>query len=178
MPPTMESQAIGHDLDEEGLTTRARALGSLLVGGEVLLLEGPMGAGKTTFTRALAEGMGALRPERVTSPTFALCLVHPGQPTLVHLDLYRLDGDPGALDPGGPAGAAAESLGLESDELVGPDRVVVVEWPDRWASPPTDHLRIIIDRPQGILSRRSLRAVAGGPRSAELLGRWIASNPA
>lgn len=174
MPATMEKQAKGHDLDEEGLMMRARALGSLLVGGEVLLLEGPMGAGKTTFTRALAEGMGVLRPERVTSPTFALCLVHPGRPALVHLDLYRLEQDPDALDPGG-LGAAAESLGLESDELIAPDRVVVVEWPDRWASPPTDHLRIIIDRPPGILSRRSLRAVAGGPRSAELLRCWNAS---
>ncbi|HFE46241.1 MAG TPA: hypothetical protein ENJ18_12220, partial [Nannocystis exedens] len=46
------------DLDEPGLKERARALGRLLKGGDVLLLDGAMGSGKTTFTRALAEGLG------------------------------------------------------------------------------------------------------------------------
>src|SRR5687767_2656579 len=98
------------------MTMRARALGSVIrelmareagAGGSpdphdpggaidegpVLLFHGPMGAGKTTFTRALAEGLGVARPDRVCSPTFTLCMVHvgtPGSPTLVHVDLFRL----------------------------------------------------------------------------------------
>ncbi|MCA9637501.1 MAG: tRNA (adenosine(37)-N6)-threonylcarbamoyltransferase complex ATPase subunit type 1 TsaE, partial [Myxococcales bacterium] len=109
---------------------------------------------------------------------FALCLTHPGPRPLVHLDLYRL-GDPGALgdaeDPGlGGAGAAAEALGLGSGELVGDDRVVIVEWADRWISPPEDRLEITIDRPRGSLTRRHLEARATGPRAADLLDRWVA----
>ncbi|MEZ4454366.1 MAG: tRNA (adenosine(37)-N6)-threonylcarbamoyltransferase complex ATPase subunit type 1 TsaE [Nannocystaceae bacterium] len=170
---------IGEGLTEAEVTARARALGRLLQGGEVLLLEGSMGAGKTTFVRALAGGLGVFRPERVSSPTFALCLHHPGPIALVHLDLHRLGGgdpdsdDPLVLDPGAASGASAEALGLASGELEGPGRVICVEWPDRWISPPEDHLKIAIDRPRGSLDLRTLRAVAGGPRSARTLDRWI-----
>jgi tRNA threonylcarbamoyladenosine biosynthesis protein TsaE len=165
---------VAEDLDEDGLTACARALGTLLEGGEVLLLEGSMGAGKTTFTRALAAGLGVDRPERVTSPTFALCMIHAGPLRLVHLDLYRLpegveDDDDGV---GEGVSAAAESLGLDSGELPGGDRVVVVEWPDRWISPPEDHLRIAIVRPRGTLTKRHVRALACGPKASALLSRW------
>lgn len=175
---------LGDRLSEAEITARARALGRLLQGGEVLLLEGPMGAGKTTFVRALAAGLGVSRPERVSSPTFALCARHPGPIELVHLDLHRLGGDdpdlehPGALDPGAASGASAEALGLASGELEGPGRVICVEWPDRWISPPEDHLKIAIHRPRGSLDRRTLRAAARGPRSSRLLDRWIAELPA
>lgn len=170
---------IGDRLSEAEVTARARALGRLLQGGEVLLLEGPMGAGKTTFVRALAAGLGVFRPDRVSSPTFALCLHHPGPVALVHLDLHRLGGDPDSddppiLDPGAASGASAEALGLASGELEGPGRVICVEWPDRWISPPEDHLKITIDRPRGSLDLRTLRAVARGPRAAAILDRWIA----
>ncbi|MEZ4384561.1 MAG: tRNA (adenosine(37)-N6)-threonylcarbamoyltransferase complex ATPase subunit type 1 TsaE [Nannocystaceae bacterium] len=165
---------VAEDLDQDGLVACARALGTLLQGGEVLLLDGAMGAGKTTFTRALAAGLGVDRPDRVTSPTFALCMIHPGPIRLLHLDLYRLpeadadDGEGAALG----VQAAAEALGLDSDELAGEDRAVVVEWPDRWISPPEDHLRIAILRPRGTLTQRHIRALAGGPKSSELLSRW------
>lgn len=171
---------IGERLTEAEVTARARALGQLLRGGEVLLLEGPMGAGKTTFVRALAAGLGVLRADRVSSPTFALCARHPGPIELVHLDLHRLGGgdpdleDPGDLDPGAASGASVEALGLASGELEGPGRVICVEWPDRWISPPEDHLRIAIQRPRGSLDLRTLRAAARGPRSARTLDLWIA----
>ncbi len=157
------------DLDEAALKERARALGRLLKGGDVLLLDGAMGSGKTTFTRALAEGLGVNRPDRVTSPTFALCLVHPGPLTLVHIDLYRLSGHEEGVS------AAAEALGLEDADLCGDDRVLVVEWSERWISPPPDHLRITIMRPQGVLTRRLLQARASGRRSSERLSEWSAA---
>jgi tRNA threonylcarbamoyladenosine biosynthesis protein TsaE len=83
----------------------------------VLLLSGPLGAGKTAFVRGLARGLG-LDPDEVSSPTFTL--VHEyrgGRLRLFHADLYRL----------GRAGA--EDLGL--DELGVRDGVLAIEWPDR-----------------------------------------------
>jgi tRNA threonylcarbamoyladenosine biosynthesis protein TsaE len=166
---------LGHDLDETALTAAARALGSLLRGGELLLLDGAMGAGKTTFTRALAEGLGVDRPERVTSPTFALCLIHPGPRTLVHIDLYRRGEADDVQRSGHTGGAGAAALGLDSGELAGPDRILAVEWAEYWISPPEDHLRIAIVRPPGVAASRTLEATAAGPGAADLLDRWIAA---
>src|SRR5438874_4865291 len=64
-------------------------LGELLVGGELMLLEGQLGTGKTTFTQGLAQGMGIT--EMISSPTFTLLKEYRGQPRLFHFDLYRLD---------------------------------------------------------------------------------------
>ncbi len=97
----------------------ARDLAALLVPGDVLLLSGTLGAGKTTFVRGLAEGLG-VDPSEVSSPTFTL--VHEyrgGRLALYHADLYRLEA------------AAADELGLE--ELGAKDGVLAIEWPDRLA---------------------------------------------
>src|SRR5260370_37372469 len=74
-------------------------LGELLQGGELILLDGKLGTGKTTFTQGLAQGMGIT--ENINSPTFTLLKEYPGQlrpglpprrgPALYHFDLYRLD---------------------------------------------------------------------------------------
>ena len=86
--------------------------------GDVLLLDGPLGAGKTCLTRGLARGLGA-DPGSVLSPTFALVReVTGGRLPLHHIDLYRLE------DP-----KEAASLGL--DELFDGDGLSVVEWPER-----------------------------------------------
>jgi tRNA threonylcarbamoyladenosine biosynthesis protein TsaE len=95
----------------------ARALAAGFAGGEVVLLYGELGAGKTTFVRGLARGVGA-DPDEVASPTFVLLTSYPGRLTLHHADLYRLRGD----------GDEAE-IGLE--ELPGPAGVLAVEWPER-----------------------------------------------
>ena len=95
----------------------ARDLAQTMLAGEVLLLSGDLGAGKTTFVRGLAEGLG-IPPDAVSSPTFAL--VHEyrsGRLVLYHADLYRLDA------------AGAGELGLE--ELGVRDGILVIEWPDR-----------------------------------------------
>ena len=96
-----------------------RELAATLRAGDVLLLSGDLGAGKTTFVRGLAEGLG-IDPADVSSPTFTL--VHEyrgGRLTLFHADLYRLER------------AATDDLGLE--EIGVHDGVLAIEWPDRLA---------------------------------------------
>jgi len=100
----------------------AADLASSFRGGEVVLLSGELGAGKTTFVRGLARGLGA-DPEAVASPTFVLLTSYAGRLTLHHADLYRLSG-----------GGDERELGLE--ELPGPRGVLAVEWAERLSRPP------------------------------------------
>lgn len=74
-------------------------LGAVLRAGDLVVLTGDLGAGKTTLTQGIAEGLGVRGP--VTSPTFVIARVHPslvGGPALVHVDAYRLGGDLSQLD--------------------------------------------------------------------------------
>jgi len=90
-------------------------LGRRLQKGDLVLLRGELGAGKTTFVRGVARGIGSAAP--VASPTFQLVRIYPGRLQLAHVDLYRLeDGD------------ELRDLGL--DELLDAG-AVVVEWGDR-----------------------------------------------
>ncbi len=113
--PWIETQGCPSPEATEALGEKmAKDLGA----GDIVLLEGPLGAGKTCFTRGLARGLGA-DPDAVLSPTFALVREVPGgRLALHHVDLYRLEG---------PHETA--SLGL--DELFDGDGVSVVEWPER-----------------------------------------------
>jgi tRNA threonylcarbamoyladenosine biosynthesis protein TsaE len=95
----------------------AEALAGRFRGGEVVLLSGELGAGKTTFVKGLARGVGA-ESEEVASPTFVLLTSYPGRLTLHHADLYRLAGD-----------GDDQALGLE--ELPGAKGVLAVEWAER-----------------------------------------------
>jgi tRNA threonylcarbamoyladenosine biosynthesis protein TsaE len=95
----------------------ARELAATLEAGDVLLLSGDLGAGKTTFVRGLAEGLG-IDPAEVSSPTFTLLHEYRGgRLALYHADLYRLDK------------TATEDLGLEETGVR--DGVLAIEWPDR-----------------------------------------------
>ena len=113
----------GHVWSLETLET-TRALGRWLAGelptGAILLLSGPLGAGKTSLVQGLAEGLGI--SEAITSPTFALAQHYPqGKPQLVHLDLYRLE------QP-----ASADELFLqEEEEARAAGALMAVEWPER-----------------------------------------------
>ena len=130
-----------HSEDETAAV--ARALAGALSAGDVLLLSGNLGAGKTAFVRGLAAGLG-INPDDVSSPTFTL--VHEyrgGRLTLYHVDLYRLDR------------AATEELGLE--EMAVADGVLAIEWPDRLTHTPPGAKTINID----IIDESTRRISAG-----------------
>lgn len=93
------------------------ALGHSLVGGIVIGLIGPLGAGKTQLVKGIAAGNAADKPYSVTSPTFTLIHEYPGRISLYHVDVYRLT-------------APSELTALGFDELIRPDTAVVVEWAD------------------------------------------------
>ena len=106
----------------------ARRLSRCLVGGDVLLLQGNLGAGKTEFVKGLAEGLQVT--DLVTSPTFTLLNVYHGAMPLYHFDLYRLE-DTEELD----------NIGFT--EFLGGDGVAVVEWPDRFPTEMSlEHIRV------------------------------------
>jgi tRNA threonylcarbamoyladenosine biosynthesis protein TsaE len=131
-----------------------RRLGRALGVGDVIGLVGPLGAGKTTLTQAIAEGAGVPASRHVASPTFALVNEHPGRIPFVHADLYRVR-------------SPAELAELGLDEAY--DRAAaVIEWIDRFPeAAPADHLRVTLSpAPDG---SRQVTAVPLGPSSARLL---------
>ncbi|MFD8546473.1 tRNA (adenosine(37)-N6)-threonylcarbamoyltransferase complex ATPase subunit type 1 TsaE [Streptomyces sp. NPDC059649] len=115
-----------------------RRLAPLLRPGDLVLLTGELGAGKTTLTRGLGEGLGVRGA--VTSPTFVIARVHPsltGGPALVHVDAYRLGG---GLD---------EMEDLDLDVSL-PQSVVVVEWGEgKVEELSEDRLHVVIGRAVG-----------------------------
>jgi tRNA threonylcarbamoyladenosine biosynthesis protein TsaE len=123
---------------EEETRTLGATIGGLLQPGDVVLLHGDLGSGKTTLTQGIAKGLGI--DEYVQSPTFTIVAEHAGQTgdgeplMLYHLDLYRL------TDP-----AELESFGYE-DLVTQSDGVVVVEWPERAGDIlPDEYLLVVID---------------------------------
>jgi tRNA threonylcarbamoyladenosine biosynthesis protein TsaE len=112
-----------------------RELAATLAAGDVVLLFGDLGAGKTAFVRGMAEGLGAARDD-VSSPTFTLIQEYRGgRLPLVHVDLYRLN-DPREVD----------DLGL--DEIAA-DAVMAIEWADRLPSPPAGAIVVRLSHGSG-----------------------------
>jgi len=107
---------------EDATRALAAAFAAELSAGDVVALVGPLGAGKTAFVRGLAEGLGLMPDERVSSPSYALVNEYAlasemrGATLLVHLDLYRIEGDD-----------ALEGIGFGD---FGDHAIVVVEWPE------------------------------------------------
>jgi tRNA threonylcarbamoyladenosine biosynthesis protein TsaE len=142
----MEAPAAPHDPVETELTVTSpeqmrelgRKLAKLLRAGDLVMLTGELGAGKTTLTRGLGEGLGIRGA--VTSPTFVIARVHPSLgdgPPLVHVDAYRLGG---GLD---------EMEDLDLDVSL-PESVIVVEWGEGKVEELTDdRLEVLIHRTVG-----------------------------
>ncbi|WP_369164737.1 tRNA (adenosine(37)-N6)-threonylcarbamoyltransferase complex ATPase subunit type 1 TsaE [Streptomyces sp. AFD10] len=143
----------------EQMQELGRRLARVLAPGDLVMLTGELGAGKTTLTRGLGEGLGVRGA--VTSPTFVIARVHPslsGGPALVHVDAYRLGG---GLD---------EMEDLDLDVSL-PESVVVVEWGDgKVEELSDDRLRVLIDRATGDTDdeRREVTLVGIGARWAGL----------
>jgi tRNA threonylcarbamoyl adenosine modification protein YjeE len=117
-------------LDLAGVEALARDLATTLPPRAVVWLDGPLGAGKTTFARAFVLGRGAT--VAATSPTYGLVHRYPGpRGDAVHLDCYRL------RDP-------EEAADLDWESALAAD-VLLIEWPERagaWAPPPTIRVRL------------------------------------
>lgn len=109
-------------------------IGEQLEAGDLLILTGPLGAGKTTFTRGLAEGLGVRGP--VQSPTFVIARTHPslvGRAPLVHVDAYRL----------------ADAAELDDLDLDFEGSVVIAEWGAGLVEERGSWIEIVIERPTG-----------------------------
>jgi tRNA threonylcarbamoyladenosine biosynthesis protein TsaE len=151
------SVTMRRSVDEAELTAWAVALAPPLRDGGVVYLRGDLGAGKTTFARALLRALGV--GQRIKSPTYSLIESYTvADRTLHHLDLYRI-ADPGEL----------EWLGLP--DLADPAAVLLIEWPERGgdALPPAD-LLVQLDH-AGATRDLSARAVTA--RGARLLEQGL-----
>ena len=146
-------------------------LGELLQGGELILLDGQLGTGKTTFTQGLAQGLDII--ENINSPTFTLLKEYKGQPqpgistgalsyykrpALYHFDLYRLDNPDEIVD-----------LGFE--DYFFSDGVSVIEWAEKASSFwPEEHLTVRLKMMSE--TKRGLLFIATGERYCELLRQF------
>jgi len=123
-----------------------RLLGELVEAGEVFLVNGPLGAGKTCFAQGLAAGLGVPADQPVTSPTYSLMHIHNGRIPFYHFDLYRLT----HLD---------DLSDLGYDEFAEGDGLTLVEWADRIVSELDATLEIVIERIDDRKRRFNFRAI-------------------
>lgn len=125
---------------EDETSAAGERFAARLSGGDVLLLYGDLGAGKTAFVRGLARGLGA-SPDDVSSPTFTLIQEYRGRLTLYHVDLYRLQ--------------SIEAADLGLDELRTNDALMAIEWAERWNERPPDAWEVTFEHQGG--DRRTVR---------------------
>ncbi|MCW5808305.1 MAG: tRNA (adenosine(37)-N6)-threonylcarbamoyltransferase complex ATPase subunit type 1 TsaE [Deltaproteobacteria bacterium] len=146
-------------LQDAASTTHAgAALAALVRGGDAIALVGDLGAGKTTLVAGLVAALGG---GAASSPTFSLVNEYPGGRLVVwHVDLYRLE-------------RAAEVVELGLDDVIGDRRgICIVEWADRFAVMPPDHLRLELAHAG---ARRTLAATGTGPRGGTLAAELLRS---
>lgn len=136
--------------DEEAMMALGENLARFLKGGEIIYLQGELGAGKTTLVRGVLRGLGYTG--RVTSPTFTLMNIYASQPTVYHFDFYRLEGQD-LID-----------LGLE--DYLGRKGITLIEWPEIGQHElPEEALIVTIDLVDGDYERERIVSLeAGGDR--------------
>ena len=152
--------SVAHRLADRAATIALGArLASQVRGGDAIALIGDLGAGKTTLVSGLVAALGG---GAAASPTFSLVNEYPGGRLVVwHVDLYRIE-------------RAAELPELGLDDMLGDPRgICIVEWADRFAVLPPDHLRLELAHEPG--GGRSLTATGTGPRGRELAAELLAS---
>ncbi len=138
--------------DADAMRGLGRRLAGLLRAGDLVVLTGALGAGKTTLVQGIGEGLDVRGP--VTSPTFVIARVHPSQcggPPLVHVDAYRI-------------GDLAEVDDLDLDASLA-DSVTVVEWGEGKVEGLTeDRLELLIERPSDVDETRTVTVTGVGAR--------------
>lgn len=132
MPLTNSSDGQWTTGSEEATIEVGRRIGRQLDAPAVLLLEGPLGAGKTVLARGLAAGLGVADVDEVHSPTFTLVNQYQGRHRIYHLDLYRLEHS-----------RDFQSIGI--DEILGASAVVLIEWGDKLQPVPAGALQVRIE---------------------------------
>lgn len=149
----MSSAVVDFVTHSSNQTQKAGAvLGRLLQAGDVILLEGELGAGKTTFTKGVGQGLGV--EGYVNSPTFTLVNEYQGRLPLYHMDCYRLESPREALD-----------LGIE--EYLYGDGATIIEWPERITEVlPQEFLRVKLGYVND--TKRTIRLEPFGARYIEL----------
>ena len=138
-------------------------LGSCVEPGQIILLSGNLGSGKTVFVKGIAEGMGI--KDQITSPTYSLINEYTGNPSLFHLDLYRLENSSRLNDIG-----VLDYLEREG--------VMVVEWPEILKDIiPDDYLEIIFCRESEKLNteKRELKFSVCGLMSQKLFEEMLSN---
>lgn len=147
----------------------AAGLGALLEPGDVVLLEGDLGAGKTHFAQGVAQGL--LVAEEVTSPTFTLIAEYEGKHPFVHMDLYRLYNDPSLPN----AALSAESLAqIGFEDYLGGDEILLIEWPKGVMTQIDDYLSVtFFYTDSNCDTSREIRVRAVGQRASERLEKWV-----
>ena len=142
--PTISTSEFVSHTEQETFALGLR-IGKHLSGGEIILLNGPLGAGKTVLVKGIASALG-LDAEDVTSPSFTLVNPHQGRLLIYHIDLYRLD----------EGASAAHAVDLD-EILTDENAVVIIEWAERMGRYPlpANVTRISIsgdgDEPRNIL---------------------------
>jgi tRNA threonylcarbamoyl adenosine modification protein YjeE len=149
---------MGTELSNDAATRAAgAALAKLVVGGDAIALIGDLGAGKTTLVAGFVAAIGA---QPASSPTFSLVNEYPGRLIVWHVDLYRLE-------------RARELPELGLDDILGDPRgVCLIEWADKFAVMPADHLRLELAHAG---DARHLTATGTGARGRQLAAELLAS---
>ena len=145
-----ETQALGEQI------------GRQLAAGDVVALHGELGSGKTTLIQGIARGLGR-NSGAVKSPTFVLMREYPGDPLVVHIDGYRLEGAPAVA-------------WLDVDLMFSPSNITLIEWAERFGDVlPSDHLAVQLAHVSA--NRRRLRVSGTGPRAAAIIAQLRAALP-
>lgn len=133
-------------------------LGCLLDGGEVITLNGDLGAGKTSLTKSIARGLGI--EEHITSPTFTIVNEYEGRLKLYHFDVYRLE-------------CADEMYDLGYEEYFYSEGVSVIEWAEIiYELLPEEKLELFIERGEGD-EERKVKLIPSGARYEKLVEELI-----